>query len=62
MMVYGENFHSRKQVFHYIENFSTSFSNSFPYMGVNLWYVSRLAETYTHIPDIYRSAMIVMTL
>jgi len=33
-----------------------------PYMGPNLWYVSRLAETYTHIPDMHRTAMIVVTL
>jgi hypothetical protein len=32
------------------------------YLGVKLWYASRLAEIYTHIPDIHRTAMIVVTL
>jgi hypothetical protein len=34
----------------------------FPYMVANLWYVSRLAEIYTHMPDMYRTAMIVVTI
>jgi hypothetical protein len=61
-MVYGENFYSRKQVFRYIENFSSIFSKLFPYMGVNLWYVSRLAEIYTRKFGLYRMGTIIVTI
>jgi len=60
-MVYEENFHSRTRVFRYIENFSSIFSNSFPYMVANLWYVSWLAEIYTRIPEMHRIGVIVMS-
>ena len=38
------------------------FSFATPYMGAKVWYVSRLAETYTRTPDIYPVGMIVVTL
>jgi len=62
VIVYERNFHSRTRVFHYIQDFMQSFGVFVPYMGANLWYASRLAETYTHIPDMHRAAMIVVTL
>jgi len=38
------------------------FSFATPYMGAKVWYVSRLAETYTRIFDFYHTSIVVVTL
>lgn len=62
MIMYEEISHSRTQSFLYIESFRDVFSLASLYMGAKAWYVSRLAETYTRIPDLYRTMMVVVTL